>query len=60
VTRAEPIPDPHLDVCPSDGCDETEDLVVQECSPGRSWMFTGGACGHWGFIYRKPEQQERA
>lgn len=46
--------EPQLDVCPAEGCENTEDLVVQECAPGRTWMYTGG-CGHWAFIYRKTE-----
>jgi hypothetical protein len=43
---------PAVTECLADGCRETQDLVVQECAPGRTWMFTGGVCGHWAFIYR--------
>lgn len=44
---------PVLETCPQEECDNTEDLMVQECAPGRTWMFTSTACGHWGFIQRK-------
>lgn len=29
------------------------DLEVQECAPGRSWMFTCGS-GHWAWITKEP------
>lgn len=47
---------PILEKCPEDGCEATGDLLVQECSPGRTWMFTVGECGHWGFIMSGPEK----
>lgn len=48
-------PEPHFDVCPAEDCDNTEDLMVQECAPGHTWAFTSSVCGHWAFIYRKTD-----
>lgn len=47
---------PDLSACPAAGCEETEDLMVQECAPGRTWIFTGGVCGHVAFIAKKPTE----
>lgn len=43
---------PRFEVCPADDCESTDDLMVQECAPGWTWMYTGG-CGHWGFVSKE-------
>lgn len=45
---------PEFAVCPDTGCWNTEDLMVQECASGLSWVFTSSVCSHWGFIFKKP------
>ena len=49
---------PDITICPAEGCESTEDLMIQECAPGHSWMYTGGACGHVAFIAKKHDEQE--
>lgn len=38
--------------CPAEGCHETEDIAIMECIPGRSYITTGGVCGHMAFLVR--------
>jgi hypothetical protein len=45
--------DPHFEQCPTPGCTNTEDLMVQELARGYTWAFTSSVCGHWAFVYRK-------
>lgn len=54
-----PVSGPDLPICPADDCEETDDLMVQECAPGHSWMFTCGR-GHWGFITKKSDESKEA
>jgi hypothetical protein len=44
---------PAFEQCPATGCENRADLLVQVCSPGRSWVFSSSVCGHWGFIHKK-------
>lgn len=41
--------------CPADECDETEDVMIMECAPGYTYMTTGGVCGHWVTLHRRPD-----
>lgn len=47
-----------LDRCPADGCGETEDVLMQKCSPG-NYVFSGGVCGHWGFVTEREPKVKR-
>ena len=42
-------------VCPADDCEETEDVTIMECAPGRTYMTIGGVCGHAVWLYRKSD-----
>lgn len=40
--------------CPAEGCGETEDVMIMECIPGRTYCVTGGVCGHLVWLHLKP------
>lgn len=54
-----PQPAPHppeFNECPVGECLNTEDLMVQECSPGYTWVFTSTVCGHVAWVYWQPAE----
>jgi hypothetical protein len=44
---------PTFEKCPADGCENTQDLLIQEATPGHSWVYSSSVCEHWGFIWKK-------
>jgi hypothetical protein len=49
-----------LRICLAEDCRETKDVMIMECAPGETWCYSGGVCGHFGFIHRRPEISREA
>ncbi|MBC9730714.1 hypothetical protein [Streptomyces sp. TRM68367] len=50
-------PPEELHTCLDPECRADVRTTIQECAPGLTYMWVAD-CGHWGFLYRKPQQAE--